>query len=901
MRFILFIFIFGSFALFSQNNKVTTDIKINLVFKAYEKQKFGFDSYQYKEWSKHYRKINLKFNPSYFVAVKSLAKNQSDKLDFIIRSKTKIDVRNLEFLVKNKALNFKQKNDSTFTLYLIGQKSDYKVNAFFNFQNEKTKIAQLDVKVFEEKTENVIIVPISNQSINEQELVKEINKIYAQANLSLNVSFKPIFKSKVFEKTTIFSNPNFEKQNYTGQMHLLRDLYFEENPKADKKAFYIFMINGFADSTINGFMLKNKALAFVKTNSNEKQFAINIARTLSFGIGILNESWLEAEDKIGPEKGSTTNLMDTTGNTDLTYFQWINLRNSSKSYSFFDNDENIKTNNGTVAYYFWEEDKNGNIILNDDFLNSIKRPYKKNFLSYRFEVKYKILKPFYKIYSYYISSVNIFILLIVIVLILLVRKWIKKFWLKKSYKSRFWRRILYLPILAGILYLTYESFEISNLILDKFKVISGPLLELENLDYKKSKKELLINSNLRHQEEGIICSEVLIKQNKKWNLKKRMKVLYFELQENQKTKSWDKIKLVSNSDSLKLKTINYFEKAKTHFMVFSYLNKNGEVEKQEVINYLGLNLTEKLELSQKADTLLNETNPAKRILVFVNGYRPTSIGHTFEENFNDIKNKGLEFPNSKNYIYDFDRYDYWTPWNNINLLFQKRINPNETYYADGHFSVGTSNYRSIMTFTQVSQQYPKRCANKNKHHCYKKTTNSLKESIFSNSKTIDDLKMRANKKGFNLRKSKGRLAARNLLQILNEIPKSSENDTLYLIAHSMGFAYAQGMIEELKGKINFGSYYIIAPENAKSGKVNESEWQEVWQYGSRFNTTKFDAPCLQDGVAPQTKASGLSDSKRIYIPSKLYSKRGFFDSHFIGYYSWILDISQGKKGSVRQM
>ena len=293
-------------------------------------------------------------------------------------------------------------------------------------------------------------------------------------------------------------------------------------------------------------------------------------------------------------------------------------------------------------------------------------------------------------------------------------------------------------------------------------------------------------------------------------------------------------------------------------------------------------------------------NQAKRILVFVNGYRPTSIGQTFEENFSDIQSKGLEFPNSKNFIYDFDRFDYWQPWNKINLLFQKRINPNETYYADGHFSVSTSNYRSLINFTSTSTSFPKRCSNPKKHHCHKIEDATFTQFILDNSKTINLLKMRANKKGFYYRKHKGKIAGKNLLQIINEIPGYSKNDTLYIVAHSMGFAYSQGMLEELRGKINFGGYYIIAPENGKTGKVNSNEWQEVWQYGSNFSSKNRDEPCLQDGIAPQYNIPGIPAKNCVYIPKNFYHLKGFFDSHYIGNYTWILKIEEDQPGYIRK-
>ena len=116
----------------------------------------------------------------------------------------------------------------------------------------------------------------------------------------------------------------------------------------------------------------------------------------------------------------------------------------------------------------------------------------------------------------------------------------------------------------------------------------------------------------------------------------------------------------------------------------------------------------------------------------------------------------------------------------------------------------------------------------------------------------------------------------------------------------MGYAYSLGMIEELRGKINLGGFYIIAPENAGAGKVLLKEWPEVWQFGANFNKGGEDAPCIQDGVAPQTAAKGLGAKQRIYIPKSLYSTRGFKNSHFIGLYTFLFDIPEGKKGHVRQ-
>ena len=139
-----------------------------------------------------------------------------------------------------------------------------------------------------------------------------------------------------------------------------------------------------------------------------------------------------------------------------------------------------------------------------------------------------------------------------------------------------------------------------------------------------------------------------------------------------------------------------------------------------------------------------------------------------------------------------------------------------------------------------------------------------------------------------------------MYQILNELPNKSKNDTLYIVAHSMGYAYTLGIIEKLRGKINFGGLYIVAPENAEAGTINPDEWSEIWQYGSDFEAHRLRAPCLLDGIAPQTKVGGLSPRQRAYIPEESYSKMGFFSSHFVGNYTWIFDLEKGETGYIQQ-
>ncbi len=123
-----------------------------------------------------------------------------------------------------------------------------------------------------------------------------------------------------------------------------------------------------------------------------------------------------------------------------------------------------------------------------------------------------------------------------------------------------------------------------------------------------------------------------------------------------------------------------------------------------------------------------------------------------------------------------------------------------------------------------------------------------------------------------------------------------------IVCHSMGYAYALGIIDKLQSaNIKFGRFYIIAPENAGSGAVPYG-FEEVWQYGSN---EKKQLCFLQDGVAPQTQVLGIDNlpsgtiGGRVYIPDGL-STMGYAGSHMISNYGWIFTtIQPGGLGYVK--
>jgi hypothetical protein len=127
-----------------------------------------------------------------------------------------------------------------------------------------------------------------------------------------------------------------------------------------------------------------------------------------------------------------------------------------------------------------------------------------------------------------------------------------------------------------------------------------------------------------------------------------------------------------------------------------------------------------------------------------------------------------------------------------------------------------------------------------------------------------------------------------------------------IVAHSMGYAYSKGMLDELKDILafnnKFGNYYIIAPENAIGHqtsteplyRLNTSDFESVFQYGSNFEKEK---DCYQDGIAPQVGINAIPPVPNIFIPMtdgvipgtdiKYKSIRKFLPAHQIKNYGWL--------------
>lgn len=301
----------------------------------------------------------------------------------------------------------------------------------------------------------------------------------------------------------------------------------------------------------------------------------------------------------------------------------------------------------------------------------------------------------------------------------------------------------------------------------------------------------------------------------------------------------------------------------------------------------------------------------RRNLLFVNGYRFGSILDT------------------NNSIEKYDSRGYWesdSVNNNINKQFIDRLKPANIYYADGHMDISTSNHLTITNFACSGQNNIKDPTSWKEFvirispnllllKSFENNDGSLLSSINPVDIIVNNLKCNTkglnttpNESGFLRRRIQGRIAGENLLTKMKIDNSTFKNpygisvDTLDIVCHSMGYAYALGMIDVLKDKVPFGRFYIIAPENASSGGTDWNMFTEVWQYGSSENESNDK----QDGVAPQVSVPDIENPTknkvggRVYIPNDSKIPHSFLSSHSIGNYKWIFtNLNEGRAGYVK--
>ncbi|MGZ3903974.1 MAG: fibronectin type III domain-containing protein, partial [Bacteroidia bacterium] len=317
---------------------------------------------------------------------------------------------------------------------------------------------------------------------------------------------------------------------------------------------------------------------------------------------------------------------------------------------------------------------------------------------------------------------------------------------------------------------------------------------------------------------------------------------------------------------------------------------DGSSQSNKVVNYISVANTIEiyvpLELMDDLIEFLDPKTVSKNLLIFSNGYRP---------NPPHIGNEHAKEPDVVNFT------DVWGYWGGIDAQFISRIGTKQVVYADGHQTVETSNHLTELNFTANYVDWfcfagkipPKVIPLAVPNIVMGYFLDKACQLLFHNN-LLYKLHTKPNDDGFNTRKQSGKACGKDIItKILNGTIKfNTATDTIDIVSHSMGHAYACGIIEALKESslnLKLGRFYSLAPENACSsnGAVDFSAFEEVWQYGSNENNPKWE----QDGVAPQCKIPGITSQNpkkygRVFFP-KESDPKDYLESHSIVSYFWI--------------
>lgn len=252
--------------------------------------------------------------------------------------------------------------------------------------------------------------------------------------------------------------------------------------------------------------------------------------------------------------------------------------------------------------------------------------------------------------------------------------------------------------------------------------------------------------------------------------------------------------------------------------------------------------------------------PDDPITLFVNGYRFTQELFTADK----------ELPDSENNIFVEDVFGYWQQMDD---LFLSHCKSKVAYYADAHFSIQTSNHKSIERILKSFVSYLQ-------------VSNGNSSALIFNTQS--------NIEGFLFRYAEGIKAGITFEQKIMQARKSdTKNILLHLVAHSMGYAYCLGIIDHLKKnpRIQFLQFFVLAPENASAKSVPHQLFQSVQQYGSKDISANAKDNLRLDGLAPQTSIFSKetiysTQYKRNFIPDN-QACQGFVESHLLKNYTWI--------------
>jgi hypothetical protein len=303
----------------SDDNLDASD-NLKVVFEAASDQSFGFDKKEYAAFIDNYEAIKLPNNKIYFVPNKSIGESSTDA---VIATFTLAGYSSSQ-------LSFKTRSGTPISATASGNNlklSEIPSDAICVYAYcDNKKIGKLNIVSLKSIGKKLVLVPVNNANTNIT--AAQLNDIYKQANVTWSVTTAPNFSFNLGNDGLEAADANLLTK-YSSEMRSLRDAYKAAHSDYDKEAYYLFVVPNFSANDLRGYMVRGRALGFIKTGTTPKE----IAHELGHGAFSMPHTFPELQ------KESTDNLMDYGSGINLVKEQWERVSEEINVLNWLDNEE----------------------------------------------------------------------------------------------------------------------------------------------------------------------------------------------------------------------------------------------------------------------------------------------------------------------------------------------------------------------------------------------------------------------------------------------------------------------------------------------------------------------------------------------------------------------------------
>ncbi len=292
-----------------------------------EGQEYGFDAYNEEKMAllSQYPTLNNGYRPAY----KSVASYSTDVVETSGDGESTIfkDEMGIPALRTGENLTIRGSADG----------SEVALYAYQPVSDSTEEIAgKLNILSYDENAVKLYIVPVNDAVLPDAEKLQEtLNAIYGQAVTEWTVEAKEKVEVSFENGNMVHGESSAFTVYNTDQKAIVKAYESSKNGKLEKGAFYLFFVNNvqFKNRSIAGYMPLQRQVGFIYDSPGLNTIAHEL------GHGAFNLLHTFSTEKFLAGEGTTQNLMDYKGGTELWKHQWENVQSPEKILFAWSKDE----------------------------------------------------------------------------------------------------------------------------------------------------------------------------------------------------------------------------------------------------------------------------------------------------------------------------------------------------------------------------------------------------------------------------------------------------------------------------------------------------------------------------------------------------------------------------------